>query len=111
MKIQRKAVHAIAQAGGLRAVGKYGAERIVEARPTGAAFELGLGGEQRQVAAGAGEDALAVLLQKRARPGTLGALVAQDLILLRCELGAPLGVGLFDLELLGGLGRRSLQPA
>src|SRR5258707_10610545 len=95
MKHQRKAVHAVAQAGRLRPVVEHmtemtaataavhlgaqhaerpvgrGAdgvfERLVETRPAGAAFELGLGGEQRQVAAGAGEYAFAMLLQKRAR--------------------------------------------
>src|SRR5579883_1528488 len=131
MKIQGKAVHAVAQAGGLRPVVEDVAkmpaaaaamhlrsqhpegtvlgdadgvvERLIEARPAGAALELGLGGEQGQVAAGAGEDALAVLVQERAGPGALGALVAQDLILLRGELGAPLGIGLLDLECLGRL--------
>src|ERR1700759_1332258 len=38
-------------------------DRLVEARPTRAALELGLRGEHRQVAAGAGEGALAVLVQ------------------------------------------------
>src|SRR5438477_3948871 len=52
--------------------------RLVEARPAGAALEFGLRGEQRQVATGASEDALAVLFQKRARAGALGALLAQD---------------------------------
>src|ERR1700694_1845187 len=110
MKYQRKAVHAVAQAGGLRPIEEevtemaaataavnFGAqhpegpvfgladgvlERLVKTRPAGAAFEFGLRGEQRQVAAGAGEDALAVLLEQRARTWALGALLAQDLILL-----------------------------
>src|ERR1700759_26022 len=95
MKHQRKTVHAVAQAGRLRSVVENVAEmaaaaaamdlgaqhaegavfrladrilqRLVEAGPAGAAFELGVGGEQRQVAAGAGEGALAMLLQERAR--------------------------------------------
>ena len=75
-------------------------ERLVEARPAGAALEFRLGGEQRQVAAGAGEDALAMLLEQRAGARPLGALLAQDLILLRRQLRAPFGVGLFDLEFL-----------
>ena len=97
MKQQRKAVHAVAQAGRLRpivedvaemaaaaAAMNFGAqhpegavfgladgvlERLVEARPAGAALKFGLRGEQRQVAAGAGEDALAMLLEQRARSG------------------------------------------
>src|ERR1700689_98316 len=139
MKYQRKAVHAVAQAGRLRPVVEdvtemaaaapamnFGpqhpegavlgladrvVERLIEPRPAGAALEFGLRGEQRQVAAGAGEDALAVLLQKRARTRAFGAFLAQDLILLRGELRAPFGVGLFDLEFLGGLRRRCAQPA
>src|SRR5580692_1669602 len=106
MKYQRKAVHAVAQAGRLRPVVEdvtemaaaaaamnfgpqhpegavFGladrvVERLIEARPAGAALEFGLRGEQRQVAAGAGEDAPAVLLQKRARTGAFGAFLAQD---------------------------------
>src|SRR3954454_969173 len=78
-------------------------QRLIEARPAGAAFEFGVGRKQRQVAAGAGEDALAMLLEQRARARPLGAFLAQDLILLRRELGTPFGVGLLDLELLGGL--------
>src|SRR6516225_3187527 len=121
MKIQRKAVHAVTQARRFRPVvedvpemaaaaaamhlGPHDAEgavfggadgiveRLVEAGPAGAALEFGLGGKQRQVAAGAGEDALAMLLQQRAGPGTLGALVAQDFVLLRGQLRAPLGLG------------------
>src|SRR5205807_4923493 len=86
-------------------------ERLIEARPAGAALELGLRGEQRQVAAGAGEDALAMLLEQRARTRPFGALLAQDLILLRGQLRAPFGIGLFDLEFLRGLRRRTSQPA
>src|SRR5664279_2203849 len=110
MKQQRKAVHAVAQAGRLRpivedvpemttaaAAVNFGAQhpqrpvfglahgvlkRLEEARPAGTALVFRLRGEQRQVAAGAGEDALAVLLEQRARSGTLGALLAQDFILL-----------------------------
>src|SRR5438309_4123960 len=54
-------------------------ERLIEARPAGAALELGLRGEQRQVATGAGEDALAMLVQQRARTWALGALLAEDI--------------------------------
>src|SRR5262249_3667456 len=88
---QRKAVHAIAQTGGPRSVVKHMTEmaaaaaamhlgprhsvgaviggpngilkRLIEARPARPALELCLGREQRQVAAGAGENAFAMLLQ------------------------------------------------
>src|SRR4051794_22098888 len=91
---QRKAVDAVAQAGRFRPVVKdvaemaataaavdFGAQHaecavlgladcvvqgLPETRPAGAAFEFRLGGKQRQVAASAGEDALAVLFQQRA---------------------------------------------
>src|SRR4051794_13038176 len=90
-------------------------DRLVEARPARAALEFGVGGEQRQVAAGAGEDALAVLLEQRAGARPLGALLAQDLILLRGELGTPFGVRLLDLEFLRGflssLRGRCSEPA
>src|SRR5882724_1148411 len=138
MKYQPETVDAVAQAGRLRSVvedvtemaaaaaavnfGPHHAvgpvfgladpvlNRLIKARPSGAALILRLRGEQRQVAAGAGEGALAMLLEQRARPRALGAFLAQDFILLRRQLRAPLRVGLFDLELLGGLCRRTLQP-
>src|ERR1700722_8625728 len=106
MKDQRKAVHAVAQAGRFRPVVEDMAEmaaaaatmnlgpqhsegtvfgladrvveRLIEARPAGAAFEFGLRGEQRQVAAGAGENALAMLVEQRAGIRALGAFLAQD---------------------------------
>src|SRR5580698_7240121 len=139
MKYQREAVHAIAQAGRLRPVVEdvtemaaaaaamnfgpqhpegavFGLadgvlERLIETRPAGAALEFGLRGEQRQVAAGAGEGALAMLLEQRAGPRPLGAFLAQDVILLRRQLGAPLGIGLFDLEFFRSLRRGTAQPA
>src|SRR6202166_1921722 len=143
MKHQRKSVHAIAQAGRLWPVVEDVAEmaaaaaamdlgpqhaegavlsladgifqRLIEARPAGAALEFRLRGEQRQVAAGAGEDALAMFLEQRARARPFGALLAQDLVLLRRQLRAPFRIGLLDLEFLRGflpgLGRGSAQPA
>src|SRR3954447_12942725 len=139
VEYQRKAVHAVAQAGRLRAVVEdvaemaaaaatvdFGAQhaegavlgladgvfqRLVKTRPAGAALELGVGGKQRQVAAGAGEDALAMFFQQRARPRPLGALLAQNVVLLRRQLRAPFGVGLFDLEFFRSLRRRHPQPA
>src|SRR5204862_227780 len=47
--------------------------RRIEARPAGAALELGVRREERQVAAGADEAPLAVLLVERAGPRVLGA--------------------------------------
>src|ERR1700694_2595498 len=139
MKHQRKAVHAVAQAGRLRPIVEDVAEmaaataavnfgpqhpkgpvlgladgvleRLIKTRPAGTALEFRLRREQRQIAAGAGENALAMLLEQRARTGTLGTFLAQDFILLRRQLRAPLRVGLFDLELLCGLCRGSSQPA
>src|SRR5258705_2905480 len=86
-------------------------ERLPEARPASAALVFGVRGEQRQIATGAGKDALAFFFQERARTWPLGAVLAQDFILLRRELCAPFGVGLFHLEFLGGLRRRGAQPA
>src|SRR6516164_2621212 len=133
------AVHAIAQAGRLRSIIKDvaemaaataavhfgsrdaqgpvlgGADRVlkrpVKARPAGATLEFGLGRKQRQIATRAGEGSFAMFFQQRTRPWALGALLAQDVILLRRELRAPLCVGLFDLELLRGLRRLSPEPA
>src|SRR6202795_5070542 len=128
MEQQRKAVHAVAQASRLRPVVEdvtemtaaapavnlgtqhpEGAvlcfadgvlERLIKTRPAGAAFEFRLRGEQRQGAPGAGEDGLAMLLEQWARTRALGALLTQDLILLRRQLRAPFRIGLFDLEFL-----------
>src|SRR6266550_1587473 len=139
VEYQRKAVHAVAQAGRLRSVVEdvtemaaaaaamnfgpqhpqgpvFGLadgvlERLIKTRPAGAALEFRLRSEQRQVAAGAGEDALAMLLEQRARSRTLGALLAQDVILLRRQLRAPFRIGLFDLEFLRGVCRGSPQPS
>src|SRR5712671_3589524 len=52
-----------------------------------------------------------MLLEQRAGTRPLGALLAQDVILLRRQLRAPFGIGLFDLEFLRSLCRRSAQPA
>ena len=139
MELQRVAVHAIAQASRLRTVVEDVAEmsaaaatmdlgaqhaegavlgradgilqRLVKTWPAGAALEFRLRREQRQVATGAGEDSLAMLLEQRTGPGALGALLAQDLILLRRELGTPFRVGLLDFELSSRLSSPAAQPA
>src|SRR5262245_13087852 len=123
------AVDAVAQAGGRRAVGEHMAQvaaaaaavhlrahhevaavlgglhgarlRIVEARPAGAALELGLGNEQRLSAAGALERAGPLLGKQRAAARRLGAVLAHDVVLLRREQLAPLRVGVGYRVLLG----------
>src|SRR4051812_48987721 len=73
-----------------RLVARRGGER----RPAAAGVVLGVGDEELGVAAGtvvgAGLEDMVVLARER----RLGALLAQDPILLRVELGAPLGLGL-----------------
>src|SRR5712671_4484505 len=86
-------------------------QRLIKTRPASAAFEFGLRRKQRQVATGAGKNALAMLFQERTRSRPFGALVAQYLVLLRGKLRAPFGVGLFDLEFLGSPRRFGTQPA
>src|SRR6185503_9276387 len=122
-EFQRHAIHAVAQAGRLGTVVEHVAEmaeaapavhfgarhekhavglgldrlrqRLVEARPAGAALEFGVGGEQRQVAAGAGENAFAFFAIERARARALGAVLAQHGVLLGRQALAPLGIGNF----------------
>ena len=53
-------------------------QRLLEARPAGAAVIFGGRAEQRQVAAGAGEGAPAMFLEQRAGEGPLGAGFTQD---------------------------------
>src|ERR1700720_2067861 len=102
-EFQGHAVHAVAQAGRARAVIKdmakmpaaapamhlgalhqktpvgFGAHRAVdrspEARPSGSALELGLRLEERQFAAGAGEDTLAMLVKQWAAAGRFRVLM------------------------------------
>src|ERR1700722_16970208 len=139
MKLQGESIHAVAQAGRLRSIVENMTEvttaaaavnfgpqhpegavfmladgifkRLPKTRPAGAALIFRFRGEQRQIAAGTGEDALAMLLEQRARPGAFGAFLAQDFILLRRQLRAPFRIGLFDLEFLRGICRGTAQPA
>src|SRR5206468_5219041 len=69
-----------------------------EARPAGAAVELRLGRKDREAAAGAGEDALAMLAEQRARAGRLGRRAAQHRVTLRAEHPAPRVGIMIDLE-------------
>src|SRR5262249_36158095 len=60
-----------------------------EARPTGAAFEFGLGRIKRQIAGGAAERTIAMLIEERAGERPLGALPAQHVELLWRQQLAP----------------------
>src|SRR6185503_14261852 len=126
LELERRGVHAVAQARGLGAVVEDVPEvrvatraqhlgalrepavvlllrdvllrhRLEEARPAGAGVELGLGAEERQAAAGALVHARVLGGVVLAGEGALGAVLAHDLVLLLGELGLPLGVGLDDL--------------
>src|SRR3546814_14804847 len=55
--------------------------RIEEARPAGAGLELGVGIEQRQIAADAMKHAIAVVIPPRAGERSFGAAMARYLIL------------------------------
>src|SRR5262245_34900583 len=70
--------------------------RLDEARPAGARVELRLGAEQLRPTAGAAVDARLLRVDVGAGEGPLGALPAQHLVLLRAELGPPIGVRLLD---------------
>src|SRR5262245_38927432 len=124
LELQRRAVHAIALAGGPGSVGEDVAEMAAalgamhlgaghemaavarradgavlgrpERWPARAAFVLGRGIEQRLAAAGAAEGAGALLVVQRAGERPLGAVIAQHVMLQRVELLLPLGVALLD---------------
>src|SRR5580704_10667676 len=130
-EFERHAVHAIAQAGRLRpvvedvaemaaaAMARYRrarhAERTVgglvdglverrpKTRPAGAAFEFGLRREQRQVAAGAAEGTVAMLLEQFAGERPLGAFLAQHVVLRRRQELVPLLVSVGHLVIDGRL--------
>ena len=131
VELQCGAVHAVAQAGGAGAVGEDVAEvaaaagavdlraRHLEAavlleadgglvdgggegRPAGAAVELGVGGEEGDVAAGAEEAAGAVLAVERAGAGALGAVAAERAELLGGEALLPAGLVVADGKAGGG---------
>src|SRR5262245_61370048 len=71
--------------------------RLVEARPARARLELRVGAEERAPAAGAAVDPRIVLVPVHARECALRALLPEDLVLLRRQALAPLGVGELDL--------------
>ena len=125
---ERGGVDAVAQAGGAGTVGEDVAEMAAaagagdldaphaeaqvlvlldgfgvggnhEAGPAAAGVELGAAQKEQRAAAGAVVVAGLVILGERAGEGALGALLAQDVILLGRERGAPLGVAADDLLL------------
>src|SRR4051794_13446940 len=67
-----------------------------EARPAAPALELLLGTEQLRAAAGAEVAPGPVIVPERSGECPLGALLAQDPVLLGRQLSAPLLVGLLD---------------
>src|SRR5688572_17624887 len=85
--------HRLIDAGANRRV-----DRTEEARPAGAAVELGCGVEERLRAAGADKGAHPLLVVERAGEGAFGAVAAQHAVLLRGELIAPGRVGLLQRE-------------
>src|ERR1700692_4539481 len=129
LELQRNAVHAVALAARRRAVVEHVAEmaaaapamhflarddqaeivrrayrvrdRRIEARPPGAAVELGVGTEQVEIAGGATEHAGAMLAVERAGERALGAVLAQHPELRRSEQPLPLLLGPHHLERLG----------
>src|SRR6185312_1641431 len=139
LEFERGAVHAVAHARGLGAVGEDVAEvaaaaravdlgslhqvgvvfarrhrsgdRLEEARPTRAALELRLRFIERLAAACAAEYARAVLVVEDTGAGTLGAVAPKHAVLLRGQPGAPFFVGLLDRKLLFGFHARHLAHA
>jgi hypothetical protein len=79
-----------------RAVGlgvdRTGCEGLIEAWPAGPGVELGLGAEERGPAPGASVGPGRVLAPVAAAEGRLGALLAQDAVLLGGKFGTPFGV-------------------
>src|SRR6185369_10793720 len=64
-----------------------GAERLSEARPAGAAFELGAAVEQREAAEPAGEDSGPLLVEEDPAERRFGAMFEEDVFFLVVELG------------------------
>src|SRR2546427_530757 len=71
--------------------------RLVEARPPGAGVKLRVRAEEVRSARGALVRSAVLGVDVLAGEGRLGALAAQDLVLLGGELAAPLLVCLLDL--------------
>src|SRR5688572_19519160 len=73
--------------------------RLIETRPAAPTVVLRFRVEELGAAPGALEHAFPVLLVERTRSRALGALLAQDAVLLRSELALPLVVRLLDRRL------------
>src|ERR1700722_16272747 len=73
-------------------------DRRIEARPAGAALELGLALEQGLSAARANEGPQPLLVQASAAARPLGSVSAHDVILLGGQNFSPFGVGVGDGE-------------
>jgi hypothetical protein len=73
-----------------------GRDRLIEARPSGARLELGVGAEQRVAAADTSIHALVVILGVQVLERPLGALFARDLVLFRSQFLAPFLIRLDD---------------
>src|ERR1700722_17002261 len=71
-------------------------DRCIEARPAGAALELGLTLEQGLSTACANEGPRPLLVQERATARPLGAVATHDIVLLGAQNFSPLGVGVGD---------------
>src|SRR5258708_28937894 len=76
-------------------------QRSVKARPTSAALELGIGGEQRKSAPGAHIGAFSMLGLKRAGPGCFGPCATQHVKGGGCEQLLPRGIAAGDFKSLG----------
>src|SRR5687767_8502796 len=64
--------------------------------PAGAGIELRVRGEERQVAANAGVDALSFVVEQCAAKRPFGAFASCNFVLLAGELLAPFGIALLD---------------
>src|SRR5829696_9153238 len=123
VEVEAAGIHAVALAGGPRAVREHMAEvtttaladdllahhavrdvaldldrvgdqRLGEARPAGARVELGRRVEQLGTTTGAAVHAVVVTVPVLPGEGALGARLSQHLVLLGVQLFAPLGIGL-----------------
>ena len=70
--------------------------RLIEARPSGAGLEFGVGREKGRATAHAGENTLALLVVERACARALCAMLARDLVLLWRQLRPPLSIAFLD---------------
>src|SRR6185295_18671954 len=81
---------------GLR-LDRLAARRLVEARPAAARLVLRVGDEELGAAARTAVDAVGLRVVEHARPGALGALLAEHVVLLGRQLATPLLVSLLNL--------------